>query len=169
MSTDKKVSTLRIVILICSFIAYLTLFYFTPDLETNNWFLKGFIFLLWGFGFVFLSVLSLFLLNITETNKEQEGQKISLLWHTIPSVIWLGVNTIIVAWFACLIVHNFRSIPKIGLLDAFIVFSPLAIVYICYLGIKKQYAYIKNSKVFMSLIIVGCLLGIILFFKYIGL
>lgn len=61
MSTDKKVSTLRIVILICSFIAYLTLFYFTPDLETNNWFLKGFIFFALGFWLcVFISAFFVF-------------------------------------------------------------------------------------------------------------
>ena len=168
MPDNKKVSTLRIVILICAFIAYLALFYFTPDLETNNWFLKGFISLLWGFAFVCLSVLALFLLNVTETSKEQEGQKTSLIWHTIPSIVWLEVNTIIATWFVRMIVYNFRSIPKMGLLDAFIVFSPLAIVYICYLGIKKQYAYIKNITVFMGLIIAGCILGIMLFSKYLS-
>ena len=144
--SNKNFSVPRMIILICAFIAYLALFYFTPDLETNNWFLKGFLILLWGIGFVFLSVLSLFLLNVTETSKEQEGQKTSLIWHTIPSVIWLEVNTIIAAGFTCLVIHNFRSVPKIGLLEALVVFSPLVLVYICYLGIKKQYLYIKNRS-----------------------
>lgn len=165
--SNKNFSVPRMIILICAFIAYLALFYFTPDLETNNWFLKGFLILLWGIGFVFLSVLSLFLLNVTETNKKQEGQKISLIWHTIPSVIWLGVNTIIAAWFACLIVHNFRSFPKIGLAEALVVFSPLVLVFLCYLGIKKQYVYIKNKIVFTTMLLFGIITGTVLFFKYI--
>lgn len=169
MSSNNKVSKSRIIILICSLIAFVALFYFMPNLETNNWLLKGLVGVLWCIGFLFLAIFTLFSLNVTDTPDEQGLQKPSLVWHTIPSIIWLLVNTVISSFLFCLVIYNFKSIPSKSFGSLLIVFSPLALVYICYLGIKKQYVYIKNKTVFTTMLLFGMIAGIVLFFKYIHL